>query len=170
MSVKTIDIGSVAGIDEAIAFLEREMSEQAIQAKLDKAFVGLLNKAAEVANGMYFGRAFATVESDKYPTYTLKATAVDGENIAFVEFGVGWGVDARGEFAHAPGAPAVHVGSWSQENGGEFWSSGLRFWHHNRVTYTGHEDQFQARPGMEAARQYVVDNWEQAVKEVFSLD
>lgn len=166
---RKIDIGSVAGIDDAIQFLKNEMSESAIKAKLDKAFGGLLNKAAEVANGVYFGSAFADVASDKYPQYTLRATA-DGENIAFIEFGVGWGVRADNEFAHADGAPEVHVGSWSKEHGGQFWKSNLTFWVHDKVRYTGHEEQFQARPGMEAARQYVMDNWEKAVKEAFRFD
>lgn len=166
---RKIDIGSVAGIDEAIRFLKNEMSEKAIQAKLDKAFGELLDKAANVANGVYFGKAFADVVSAKYPTYTLRATSENGD-LAFIEFGVGWGVNAKNEFANAPGAPEVHVGSWSKANEGLFWKSNLRYWYYDKTRYTGHEEEFLARPGMEAARQYVADNWERVVKEVFRFD
>lgn len=170
MYVKTIDIGSTAGIDEAIRFLESELSEDAIKAKLDTAMRKLLTDAANLATQTYFGFATAELDKQNYPEYSIKATSSNGEDMAFIEFGVGWGVRADNEFAHAEGAPDVFVGSWSKANGGRFWSSNLRYWYYGKTRYNGYEAELVARPGMEMARQYVVDNWEKAVKEVFRFD
>lgn len=170
MYVKTINIGSVAGIDEAIAFLEREMSENAIKAKLDTAMRKLLNEAADLATQTYFGFATAELDKQDYPNYSIKATSTSNEDLAFIEFGVGWGVRANNEFAHAEGAPDVFVGSWSRANEGRFWQSNLRYWYYGKTRYTGRESELIARPGMETARQYVVDNWERVMKEVFRFD
>jgi len=174
--VRKIDIGSVAGIDEALKFLETEMSKEAMLKKADKIASVLIGEAVDVARSEYAGTGVQVFRSDLPGKHTIEA--VDDE-IAFIEFGVGWGVNAKNEFAKTSnGAPPVHVGSYSEQNvkpdgrRGPFYESNYDHWFYGGERFTGTEADLLPRPGMEMARQFVTDerNIEQAVKEALALD
>ncbi len=162
---KKINIGSVAGIDAAIKFLETEMSKEALQAKADKIASALIDKAEEVASDVYPPEVELIKKGGSL-------TAKHPE-IAFIEFGTGYGVDKDNEFARSPDAPEVDVGSWSRKHGGEFWKThsanpGSGRWHYKGQRFT----QTPAIPGMEFARLVITNEKviEETVKEVFHLD
>lgn len=178
MLVKTIDIGSIAGIDEALTFLEDKMSEKALQDLADKIASELIGGATDVARQMYAGTGVIVTRSAPTETGKHSILATDDE-IAFIEFGIGWGVNAKNEFAKTSnGAPPVHVGSWSEQNRrpdgrrGPFYESNYTGWHYGGEYYNGTEADVLPRPGMEMARQYVTDinNINQAVREALHLD
>lgn len=171
MSVKQVDIGSAAGIDEAIRFLKRTMSKKALQKTANGIAKTLLNEAKVEAENVY-GDAPVTVSKPQKTEegYSLVAS---GPEVAFIEFGIGWGVDAKNEFAKsAHGAPNVSVGSWSKDTEGPFYRSNLRGWHYAGEYITGAETELLPRKGMEAARLYVTDerNVEEATRKVISDD
>lgn len=173
---RKIDIGSVAGIDEAIDFLKEFLSQEALQEKIDQVASDLIGEAVDVARETYMGTGVLVTRSAPSETGKHTITATDDE-IAFIEFGIGWGVDANNEFAkQSNGAPPVHVGSWSEQNRkpdgrrGPFYESNYMGWHHEGEWITGAETEYLPKPGMENARQYIVDNAEAKIKEVFHFD
>lgn len=171
MLVKTINIGSIAGIEEALTFLENKMSEKALQDLADKIATALIEKGKEVAESEYPGEV--GVEANG------KTLIARHPEIAFIEFGIGWGVNAKNEFAKTSnGAPPVHVGSWSEQNRrpngkrGPFYESNYTGWHYGGEYINGTEADVLPRPGMEMARQYItnVKNISQVAREALDLD
>lgn len=165
MYVRRIDIGSVSGIDEAIEFLQDNLTKEAMQKKVDKAASELIEEALEVAKGEY--PDVVKLETDHGEgKHTLTATH---EAIAFIEFGAGWGVNSAGIVATETELQTgidISVGSYSRENEGEFWNTDRGYWHFGRQKYT----EIEARPGMELARQHIADNGREKLREVFDLD
>lgn len=167
MAKKKIDIGSVAGINRAIAYLQKQLSEEALQKKVDKAAKGLLKDAKAVAEEAYAGTSAKVSQVDGKGSHSLIA---ESPEIAFIEFGAGYGVVAAGEFADKAEF-AVEPGSWSREHEGQFYRTdkakpGEGYWKYNGEKYS----EIPARPGMELARQYVEDNARDKLKEVFDVD
>jgi hypothetical protein len=157
---KQIDIGSVAGIDRAIAYIQKQLSEEALQKKVDKAAKSLLTEAKSEAEQAYAGTSAIVTQRDSEGLHSLIA---ESPEIAFIEFGAGYGVVAAGEFADKAEFD-VEPGSWSRLHDGPFARTGQ--WEHNGQTYT----EIPAQPGMELARQYVEDHAEKKLKEVFGVD
>ncbi len=161
MYVKTIDIGSIAGIDEAIDFLETEMSKDALLKKAEKIATVLVEKGKVVAESEY--PEDVKVEADGG---TLTASHPE---IAFIEFGAGITTDGSGEFAaHAPFN--VEEGSYSVAKSppGMYAKTGFRYWIHDGKRMNA----IVPHPGMEMARQHITEDGviDEAVKEVLSLD
>ena len=108
------------------------------------------------------------------------SVVAESPEIAFLEFGAGYGVVEIGDddkvAKTAAGVIPIEVGSWSREHGGEFYQTshpngeaqdnGKGHWHYNGDEYT----RIDARQGMELAREHIVDNAEKKLKEVFSGD
>ena len=158
---KKINIGSVKGIDEALAYLDKFLNAQKI---LDDLAEALIDEAREVAKQEYEGTGAILTVMHKPGEHTLFA---NGEEIAFIEFGAGMTTDGSGEFAKR--APFnVEEGSWSiaQAPPGEYAQTGFRFWHYNGKTYNAK----LPHPGMEMARRYIDENAERRLKEAFGVD
>lgn len=161
--MKTIDIGSVAGIDEALRFLETEMSKEAMQAKADKIATALIEKAKGVAESIYPPEVSVEIGEGG------KSLIASGPEVVFIEFGAGLTTDGSGEFAaHAPFNVEEGSYSVSQNPIGEYARTGFQYWHHDGKTLNA----LAPHPGMETARQYVTDegNIENVAREVIHLD
>ena len=163
MSVAKIDIGSVAGIDQALSFLESALDGKAIDQRLDRTISAMIDEAEAVAQSVY--PMDVEMEEDYADgKYVLRAK---NEGIAFIEFGAGITTDGSGEFA-ARAPFNVEEGSYSvaQNPIGEFARTGFQYWHYNGNAMNA----VVPRPGMELARQFIADNWEARIKEAFGGD
>lgn len=164
MSVKKIDIGSVAGIDEAIAFLEENLTAKAMQKKVDEVAAALIDEAYEIERDVYP----QTVTIEKVNNEGSHSLIASHDAIVFIEFGAGVLTDGTGETAAATEAQSgieVAQGAYSYQNGpGEFFRTGK--WHFGGKEYTG----IVPRPGTEYARMFITDMAEKKLKEVFGVD
>lgn len=155
--MRKIDIGSIAGIDEAIKALNK-------LADLKSACKAIADVGTAVANEIYAGSGAVAETVERDDGYAVKATA-ENNQIAFIEFGAGSGTVPAGEFADK--APfGVYRGSYSDEHGGEYAKTGYQYWHHDGKVYT----EIPANPGMEMAREAVLERAEEIVREVYHLD
>lgn len=163
---RKIDISSAEGIDKAIAFLQENLSKDALQQKLDETASALIDEGKTAAESVYPETVSVTAPDPENGVHKLVAKH---EGIAFIEFGAGVDTDGRGEFADEADFP-VEQGSYSYEQylanpeKGEFFRTGK--WHFGGHEYTG----IAPRPGMELARRHIEDNAEKKLKEVFGVD
>lgn len=164
---RKIDISSVSGIDKAIAFLEKNLTQEALQEKVDKVATALIDEGQKVAKAEYPAVVQVDVDHQK-GEHTLTATDKrDGDGIAFIEFGAGLTTDGSGEFAKR--APFnVEEGSYSvaKDPPGQYAQTGFRYWEFNGERMNA----VMPRPGMEMARRHIEDNAEKKLKEVFGVD
>ena len=163
MSVK-IDIGSVAGIDAAIKYLQENMTKEAMQKKVDEVASALIDEAYEVERDVYPQSVILERKNDT-GSHSLIASH---DAIAFIEFGTGVLTNGAGETAAATEAQKgieIVQGSYSYQNGpGEFFRTGK--WHFGGAVFTG----TMSRPGTEYARQWITGRAEAKLKEVFGVD
>lgn len=161
---RKIDISSVEGIDKALAFLQENLSKDALQQKLDETASALIDEGKTAAESVYPEAVSVTAPDPENGVHKLVA---EHEGIAFIEFGAGYGVENGTDIAGATRAQTgmdISIGSYSRENHGEFAEKGV--WHFGGRAY----EQIPARPGMEYARVTIEDNAEKKLKEVFGVD
>lgn len=160
---RKIDIGSVSGIDKAIAFLQDNLSRETLQEKLDKTASELIEAGAKAASQVY-PSVVSLEQTNEGSVHKLTASH---EAIAFIEFGAGYGVDGSTVIAEETRAQSgldISIGSYSREHEGEFSKTGR--WHFGGREY----EEIQPSPGMEYARITIEDNAEKKLKEVFGVD
>lgn len=122
-----------------------------------------LHEVAEVgqvaAEGNY-GDSEIMVRIDPIPGgYCLSA---NGEQVVFIEFGAGKGVNPGNELADRMPFD-VYDGSYSDMNHGEYQSTGYRFWHYEGVKYY----EIAHRDGMQQALIEMLDKWREIAERVF---
>ena len=159
-----IDIGTASGIDKAIAYLDKYMTEDAIKDKLDAAAIELAEEGMEIAAEAFAGTSASVYVRNDENGYSVVA---ESPEIAFLEFGAGLTTDGSGEIAKR--APFnVEEGSYSvsQDPPGMYAQTGFQYWEHDGEKMNA----VIPRQGMELAREHIVDNAEKKLKEVFSGD
>ena len=124
---------SVDSCEQAIAELKKHQRE--IVPKLKEVCKRLAEigrdeaiKVLDTVRPAYEGNAVERIEA--LPIDNGYKIAMSGEDVYFIEFGTGTGVDA-----HYDTSIPVAYGSWSQEHQKLLWENG--FWYYDKVRYTG---------------------------------
>lgn len=165
---KHIDIGSVTGIDEAIAYLQDNLTKESMQKKVRELAKALAEEAKAVAEEEYAGCGIKVTieEGETKDELVIKAA---GEHIAFIEFGAGMTTDPLGSPVFAGEAERqegieVEEGTYSRANSGMY--ANLGYWEFGGKIYR----YVIPHPGMEFARVYLSDSAGKRLREVFGVD
>ena len=152
-----IDINDPNSIDEAVkAFHEATagLDEKINRFLTELAEIG--RSAAEQTDGSAID---VTVQKSGDDEWVIRAS---GDAVVFFEFGAGKATDSGERYAKEMPF-RVEVGSYSDENGGEFAASGYQFWHFGGRPYS----EIKQRPGMLRAYEAIKMAIPETAKRVF---
>lgn len=123
---------SLESCEEAIERLKQYQQE--IEPKLKEVCRRLAEigkqEAISVVSGIRFSEGNAVERIDAVPIDNGYKLVMEGEDVYFIEFGTGDGVNA-----HFDTSVPVAWGTWSAEHEQMLWERG--FWYYDKVRYTG---------------------------------
>ena len=123
---------SLESCEEAIERLKQYQQE--IEPKLKEVCRRLAEigkqEAISVVSGIRFAEGNAVERIDAVPIDNGYKLVMEGEDVYFIEFGTGDGVNA-----HFDTSVPVAWGTWSAEHEQMLWKQG--FWYYDKVRYTG---------------------------------